>query len=84
MGDAQPIGQVGRAVQVLSRQQCIERLLHFPELPLDFDRAYLEQMSEERLRHVLLAAVVTAHTRCVDRYHLLNRPAEAADTSPVR
>lgn len=43
----------------MDRNQCIERLLHFEQIPLDFDRPTLEGMTTERLRHLLMAAVYT-------------------------
>ncbi len=54
----------------MDRRQCIERLLHFEEIPLDFDRATLEGMATDRLRHLLMAAV---HTR--DKYRGSGRAA---------
>ena len=56
-----------REIQSLDRQQCIHELLTFEDIPLDFNREFLDDMSLERLRHVLLAAYAT-----VMKYH---RPA---------
>jgi hypothetical protein len=41
----------------LSRDQLVERLLHFEgDCPLDFTAAFLAQKSTDRLRHILIAA----------------------------
>jgi hypothetical protein len=41
----------------MSRRQLIDRLLHFDgRLKLDFTEPYLDTLSDERLRHILLAA----------------------------
>lgn len=47
----------------MSRTQCIDALTHFEEIPLDFTEAFLHRMSLERLRHVLLAAMLTVDRR---------------------
>ena len=52
-----------RRIHSLSRGDCIQELTHFRDIPLDFEKHYLEQMSVERLRHVLLAAVLTVKFR---------------------
>ena len=49
-----------REIHSYDRQRCIEELLSFRDIPLDFSADYLEGMSLERLRHILLAAHVTA------------------------
>lgn len=56
---ASPI-EIARCVQRLDRDQCIRRLESFEAIPLDFSREMLEGMSVERLRHLLLAAMITA------------------------
>ena len=48
-----------REVHLFDRHQCIQELLNFPDIPLDFTQAFLDDMSLERLRHILLAAYVT-------------------------
>jgi len=57
---------IARRVQRLDRAQCIRRLASFDAIPLDFSREMLEGMSVERLRHLLMAAMITAakHGRC--------------------
>ncbi|MBI1368976.1 MAG: hypothetical protein GC162_10025 [Planctomycetes bacterium] len=61
--DQNPIHQTVREIHAMSRGQCIDALTHFRDIPLDFDESFLSQMSLERLRHVLLAAVLTVHRR---------------------
>lgn len=59
----QPIESTVRTIHELDRNGCIHELMGFRAIPLDFSREYLDGMSLERLRHVLLAAVLTVHTR---------------------
>jgi hypothetical protein len=59
----QPIEATVREIHHLDRAQCIDALAGFRAIPLDFSRDYLDGMSDERLRHVLLAAVLTVHNR---------------------
>ncbi|MDH4203033.1 MAG: hypothetical protein OEV87_09070 [Phycisphaerae bacterium] len=48
----------------MSKREVIRRLLHFDgPIKLDFTREYLEKLSTERLRHILLAAVVVTHRK---------------------
>ena len=47
----------------LDRDACIDQLLHFPELPLDFTPEFLDGQTLERLRHLLLAAVWRTYRR---------------------
>ena len=63
MSIEQPIESVVRNIHELDRSGCIHELMAFRAIPLDFSREYLDGMSDERLRHVLLAAVLTVHTR---------------------
>lgn len=58
-----PIDEVVRQINGMSRQRCIFELLHFDHIPLDFRRGDLDTMSVERLRHTLVAAVVTVRKR---------------------
>ena len=55
-----PLDRVLREVNGLSRRECIDRLTHFEHIPLDFDESFLRTMSVERMRHILMAAVITA------------------------
>ena len=59
----QPIETSVRRIHEMDRNGCIHELMSFRAIPLDFSREYLDGMSDERLRHVLLAAVLTVHTR---------------------
>ncbi|QNN24234.1 hypothetical protein HED60_18810 [Planctomycetales bacterium ZRK34] len=59
-------GQVHQLVQQIhgmSRTQCIDALTHFDGIPLDFTEPFLQRMSVERLRHILLAAMITVDRR---------------------
>ncbi len=50
------------AIRELSRQQLVHELLNFKgALRLDFTEAFLEGMSDEKLRHILLAACIHGH-----------------------
>lgn len=73
----QPVQAALRRVHAMDRSQCIHALTHFADIPLDFDEAFLEGASTERLRHLLAAAVETAHRRRA-------RQAVAAMTEPAR
>ena len=53
-----------RQIQAFDRQQCITELLGFDAIPLDFTADCLRNMSTEKLRHLLMAAMVT-----YQRYH---------------
>ena len=47
-------------IMTLDQTELIDRLLHFDgPIKLDFTRAYLAQLAPDRLRHILLAAMVT-------------------------
>ena len=47
-------------VSSLSKAQVKHRLLHFKgRPPLDFTESYLDRLSTDRLRHILLAAMIT-------------------------
>jgi len=58
-----PLEQVLADIHHLDRMQCIHELKHFDEIPLDFDDAFLAASSLERLRHILMAAVLTVYNR---------------------
>lgn len=48
----------------MSKRQIIRRLLRFDgPIKLDFTPDYLENLSTDRLRHILLAALVTVHRK---------------------
>ena len=63
MNHADPLHDTLRAVHRMNRSQCIDELTHFPDIPLDFSEDFLQNMSVERLRHLLAAAVLTVHQR---------------------
>jgi len=60
MSPQQPIEKLAHQVNTLDRDQCITQLQRFDAFPLDFTIEYLRQMSVEKLRHVLMAALITA------------------------
>jgi hypothetical protein len=48
----------------MSKREVIRRLLHFDgPIKLDYSPDYLENLSADRLRHILLAAVVTVNRK---------------------
>ena len=55
-----PINDLVRTIHSLDRDHCKAELLCFDCPNLDFTEQYLEQMSTERLRHVLMAACLQA------------------------
>ncbi len=60
MSPTQPIETIASQVYTLDREQCIRELQSFEAFPLDFTAQCLRQMSLEKLRHVLMAAMITA------------------------
>ena len=46
-------------VASMGKREVIRRLLSFDGMKVDFTADYLEKLSTDRLRHILLAAVVT-------------------------
>lgn len=58
-----PLDTAARHIQSMDRDQCIRELLDFDAIPLDFTRDCLSGMSTERLRHLLMAALVTCRNR---------------------
>ena len=48
----------------MSKREVIRQLLNFNgPIKLDFSSRYLETLSADRLRHILLAAFVTVHRK---------------------
>jgi hypothetical protein len=48
----------------MNKTEVKQRLLHFEgPLRLDFTEEYLDKLDTEKLRHILLAALVTAHRK---------------------
>jgi len=58
-----PIDQLLVTIHELDRDCCMAELLHFKHIKLDFTEKYLERMSTDRLRHVLMAACLQARKR---------------------
>ena len=57
-------------VAKLSKAEVTDRLLHFDgPVPLDFTEDYLDSLDLDKLRHILLAALVTAHQKCTAARH---------------
>lgn len=55
-----PIDELIHSIYTLDREGCKEQLLHLDSPKLDFTEEFLETMSTERLRHVLMAACLQA------------------------
>ena len=60
MNPDMPINDLVRTIHSLDRDRCKVELLSFQASKLDFTEQYLDQMSTERLRHVLMAACLQA------------------------
>ncbi|MHB1156404.1 MAG: hypothetical protein ACYC26_06135 [Phycisphaerales bacterium] len=58
-----PPEQLARLIPELNREQCIAELRGFGKFRIDFTNEYLQQMSVEKLRHVLLAAMLTCKAK---------------------
>jgi hypothetical protein len=54
------LNQLAAHVNGLDRDGCIAALHSFKSIRLDFSEKYLADASLERLRHILLAAYITA------------------------
>lgn len=53
------------AVAGMSKSEVKRRILHFDgPVRLDFTEDYLNGLDLEKLRHILLAALITAHHKC--------------------
>jgi hypothetical protein len=51
-------------VTTLNKKELMERLLHFDgPIRLDFTAEYLESLDTDKLRHILLAAVLTVERK---------------------
>lgn len=51
-------------VTSLNKDELIDRLLHFDgPIKLDFTEAYLSSLDTDKLRHILLAAVITVERK---------------------
>lgn len=58
-----PIEQLIDQIADMDRDDCIIHLRMFEQPMLDFSREYLNQQSEEQLRHILLAACLQARKK---------------------
>ena len=56
----QPVEQIIEEIHGLDRGRCIAELRSLPRLRLDFTPDFLEHLSLEQLRHVLMAACLQA------------------------
>lgn len=61
MSPNKPIEQLAVEVNHFDRKRCIKELCHFDSFALDFTPEFFQKMSVEKLRHVLMAALITAH-----------------------
>ncbi|MBN1124988.1 MAG: hypothetical protein JXA82_08270 [Sedimentisphaerales bacterium] len=60
MRQCKSVEEIVSMIATLSKSQVKDRLLHFQGRPrLDFTESYLDGLSTDRLRHILLAAMVT-------------------------
>ena len=50
-------------VASMSKREVIRRLLNFDGIKMDFSEDYLKDLSTDRLRHILLATVVTVNRK---------------------
>lgn len=58
--DDMSIDELIRGLHTLDRDSCKAALLDIKRPALDFTESYLDQMSTERLRHILMAAYLQA------------------------
>lgn len=67
MGTDRPLEELMQTVASLDRDGCKAELRHFKKPTIDFTDEYLDSLSVDRLRHILLAACLqarkTAHLR---------------------
>jgi hypothetical protein len=60
MGTASSFEKIVSAIASLSKSEVKRRLLHFRgRIKLDFTESYLDSLSADKLRHILLAAMTT-------------------------
>ena len=64
MGSASSFEKIVSAIASLSKPEVKRRLMHFKgRIKLDFTESYLDSLSADRLRHILLAAMTTVKRR---------------------
>ncbi len=56
----QSIESVMRQINGFDRRHCIDELKAFPYIKLDFTDEFLQEQSLDRLRHILMAAILVA------------------------
>ena len=56
-----PIEELAMQIGTMHRESCIYELKNFDGIPLDFTDHFLQRMSVEELRHVLMAAALTVY-----------------------
>ena len=60
MGTASSFEKIVSAIASLNKSEVKKRLLHFKGgIKLDFTESYLDSLSTDKLRHILLAAMTT-------------------------
>ena len=63
MGSKQGFEQIATSIATLGRNELTKRIKNFRgRFKLDFTEDYLNNLSVDRLRHVLLAALINART----------------------
>ena len=61
MSSKQDFEQAAQSIAKLNRQQVTHRIKHFKSrFKLDFTDEYLNKLSVDRLKHILLAAVINS------------------------
>ena len=64
MGTASSFERIVSAIASLNKSEVKRRLLHFRgRIKLDFTESYLDSLSTDKLRHILLAAMTTLKGR---------------------
>ena len=64
MSSAKYVERQVTSVAALGREELKRRIRNFPSrFKMDFTEEYLDKISIERLRHILLAALITAKRR---------------------
>lgn len=73
----QSVERIITEINDLDRPRCISQLRSIPQLNLDFTDDFLQGLSLEQLRHVLMAACIQAQR------HLTRKAARPARTPPA-
>lgn len=56
-----PPDQLLTMIAEMDRTVCIEQLRHLPHIRTDFSDSFLDNQSDDQLRHILLAAAIREH-----------------------